>query len=492
MNEVDKNQQNGFTAMDLLAAVRKHLVTAVITLVVVVTAVAVYTFTRTPQYTATSELLATYRTSATGDNGAAGNELNSGASYLTSQIQTYPQLVKTESVLQPVIDDLGLNITVTDLAKTVTASNPADTMLVDISVDNNNPKMASNIANAVANSLKKQVTSTLYSDEGDKIISPVNLTIVQQAYAPVTPASPNVKLYLIAGLAGGLLLGVVVALIKDLMDTRVREDLDVTSIVDAPVLGTMTRSDSYDDKTPVVIGHPASREAEEVRRLRTNIAFVLPDEDRANVIVVTSAGPSEGKTTMSVNLATSFAENGSKVLLIDADVRNPAVSKKLGIEGTVGLTHLITNQVSSQEAIQRYWKPNFHVLPAGKQNLNPSILLNSQAMKALITQVAGAYDYVIIDTAPMQVANDAAVFAKDGPELLLVAGVGVTEKKRLKQSEQELETLNIKVTGVAMNYVEPEKPQKNGYYYYGEDTEQKGKKSKHGSAKKNRVKGNAA
>ncbi|PST45670.1 protein-tyrosine kinase [Bifidobacterium callitrichos] len=487
MNEPEEGQQDGLTVMDLLMAVRKHLITAIVTLVIVVAAVAGYTFTRTPQYTATSELLATYRTSASSNNSGAGTELNSGASYLTSQIQTYPQLVKTESVLQPVIDDLGLNTTVTDLATTVTASNPTDTMLVDISVQNDNPKDASNIANAVAKSLKEQVTSTLYSDEGDKIVSPVNLTIVQQAYAPASPSSPNINLYLAVGVLSGIILGIVAALIKDLMDTRVRQDSDVTAIVDAPVLGGLTRNDAYDDKATVIIAHPASREAEEVRRLRTNVAFVLPDEKFSNVIVVTSAGPAEGKTTTSVNLATAFAENGSKVLLIDADVRNPSVSKKLDIEGTVGLTHLITNRVSSQDAIQRYWKPNFHVLPAGKQNLNPSILLNSRAMKALIVQVAGAYDYVIIDTAPMQVANDAAVFAKDGPELLLVAGVGVTEKKQLKQTEQELETLNIKAAGVAMNYVEAEKPQKSGYYYYGDDADGKGKKGQHGEDKKSKI-----
>jgi capsular exopolysaccharide synthesis family protein len=278
------------------------------------------------------------------------------------------------------------------------------------------------------------------------------------------------------GLAAGILLGVAAAIVKDLMDTRIRQDSDATAIMDVPVLGTVTRSDSYTERTPVIIAKPASRDAEEIRRLRTNLTFVLPEEDKANVIVVTSAGPSEGKTTISVNLATAFAEAGSKVLLIDADVRSPSVSKKLGIEGTVGLTHLITNTVSSHDAIQRYWKPNFQVLPAGKQSLNPSILLNSRAMRALVDQVSKAYDYVIIDTDPMQVSNDAAVFAKEGPQLLVVASLGITEKKTLKQTDQELHTLDIQPIGLAINYAEPEKPQKSGYYYYGEDTDENGKK----------------
>lgn len=153
MNEIGQVQNDGITLLDLLKAVKKHTITAVITLVAILVAVAAFTFLSTPKYTATSELLATYRSSSgaagSGTSSVAG-ELSSGASYINSQIQTYPQLVKTESVLQPVIDDLGLKTTVKELAATVTASNPSDTMLVDISVENVDPKVASSIANAVA------------------------------------------------------------------------------------------------------------------------------------------------------------------------------------------------------------------------------------------------------------------------------------------------------------------------------------------------------
>lgn len=110
-------------------------------------------------------------------------------------------------------------------------------MLVDISVNDPDPKQASSIANSVAENLRKQVTSTIYSDEGDKIISPVNLTVVQQAYAPASPSSPNVKLNMAIGLVSGIVLGVMVALIKDLLDTRVRRDSDVTTVIDAPGTG---------------------------------------------------------------------------------------------------------------------------------------------------------------------------------------------------------------------------------------------------------------
>lgn len=463
-----ENAENDVITIDVLGAIKKHIITTVVTLVVVFAAVAGYTFTRTPQYTASAQLLATYKGSSTQDTTA--NSFNSGASYIESQIATYPELVKTEAVLQPVITDLGLNTTVDDLAKQVTASNPTDTMLVEISVDDPSPKNASNIANSVATSLQKQITTTLYSDEGEKIVSPVNLQIVQRAYVPANPSSPNTKMNLAIGLVGGIVLGIVAAVVKDLLDRRVRQTSDVQAIVDdVPVLGTLSNSETFSGKAPVIIAKPASPEAEEIRRLRTNLSFALPENNLSNVIVVTSATQHEGKTTTSVNLATAFAEAGSSVLLIDADVRSPSVASQLGIEGNVGLTHLLAGKLSAQDAIQRYWKPNFHVLPAGKQTMNPSIMLNSRAMKSLIAQVAGHYDHVIIDTAPMRVANDAAVFVKEGGELLLVVGLGVAEKKQLRTTVQELRTLEIETAGLSLNFAESDKKKDEYYYYYGSD-----------------------
>lgn len=458
---------DGMTILDLFTAVKKHIITAIVTLVVVLAAVAGYTFTRTPQYTASAQLLATYSGIAQTD--ASAGALSSGASYINSQIQTYPELVKTEAVLQPVIDKLGLSTTVSALAGEVTASNPKSTMLVEISVTDADAKKASSIANEVAESLKDQITAPLTTNEGVKITSPVNLQVVQTAYVPSSPSSPDIKANFVAGLAGGIVLGLIAAIVKDLADRRVRQAADAQAIIDVPVLGTLTASDVYKEKAPVIIAKPASPEAEEIRRLRTNLSFALPENNLSNVIVVTSASQHEGKTITSVNLATAFAETGSSVLLIDADVRSPSVAPQLGIEGNVGLTHLLTGKLSAQDAIQRYWKPNFHVLPAGKQSMNPSIMLNSRAMKSLIAQVAGHYDHVIIDTAPMRVANDAAVFVKEGGELLLVVGLGVAEKKQLRTTVQELKTLEIETAGLCLNFAETDKKKDNYYYYYGSD-----------------------
>lgn len=474
--ETDLNENDVIT-IDIWGAIRKHFVLAIVVCAVTIAGMCVYTFTRTPQYTATAQLLATYRGAA---SDTTASSYNAGASYIQSQIQTYPELVKTESVLKPVIDDLGLDTTVNALAQTVTASNPSDTMLLSVSVVDSNPKSASDIANSVAENLSKQVSSKLYNENGDELVSPINLAVVQQAYTPASPSSPNVKMNLAIGVLGGLVLGIIVAIIRDLVDRRVRQSVDACAIVDAPLFGSLTRDDSaYDAKSPVIIARPNSVSAEDVRRLRTNLSFADTENDvLGNVIIVTSSGPEEGKTTVSLNLATAFAETGSKVLLIDTDIRKPSVSERLGVDGTIGLTHLISGQVSSHEAIQRYWKPGFHVLPVGERSLNPSLLVNSAAMRSLLAQVSKNYDHVIVDTTPMCVSNDAAVLAKEGAELLMVVGLGTTEKKILRKTVQELRTLGLHITGLVVNFAEQEHTKGELYEYYDSPSNDRGRHKK--------------
>lgn len=484
---MEKNdaEEKDVISIDIIGAVRKHLAALIVTFVVVTVAVCGYTFMQTPQYSATAEVFASYKGVSSDNNQNTDMTTRSYAtSYINTQLQSYPQLVKTEAILQPVIDEMGLNTTVSALAGKITAQQPTDTFLVDITATDPDPKVAADLANNVAKSLKDQVSSTLYSSDASES-SPINLSIVQSAQVPTTHSSPNIKMNIAIGIVGGLVLGLILAIVLDLLDHKIRQASDLQDILDVPVLGALTHNDVYAGKAPVVISRPASREAEEIRRLRMNLTYVMPDKgEHSNLIVITSAGVSEGKTTTSVNLAAAYAEAGKKILLIDADLRNPSVAKALSMNGAVGLSQLLTYQVKSTDAIQQYWKENFHVLPAGKRAPNPGILFNSKAMKSLLDQVSGIYDYVIIDTAPLKVANDAAVFVKEGATMLFVSGLGHGEKKDVRAAAEELETLDVTVAGAVLNFSEEEKSDDNYYYYYSDGEDGKSRRKRRSSNKK--------
>lgn len=466
---------------DLLQIVRKHLASAIISFVVVFAAVAAVTFIMPPKYTATAEVFATYA----GQSGETQttNDMSSGANYLNTQITTYPELVKTEAVLQPVIKDLGLDMTTTDLAGVVTATNPPNTFMVDISAEVGDPQQAADIANSVAKNLADQVSSDLYNNSSSSNGSPIKLTVVQKAQTPTSQSSPNIPLYLAVGLIFGIIVGVGVALLRDILNTKVDSTDDVRELTHASSLGTVPQATILDDSRPVIVAQPAGSEAEEFRRIRTNLSFLTTTatQGHGRLLVISSTNPSEGKTTVSANVAVALAEEGKSVLFIDADLRHPSVAHKLGIEGHVGLSHVLSRQASPADVIQKYWKPNLHIMPAGKRPANASILLNSDLMKEMVEQALTQYDYVIIDTAPLSVASEATVFGRMAGGLVLVTGKGVVEKKELENTATALQAAEVPILGFIFNFADPKKiHSKNYYYYYYEDGN---KRSSHKGAK---------
>lgn len=473
--ESNDTEDDGITLMDLFRIVHKHLLVGIITFVVVFAAVCAYTFLAPPKYSATAQVFATYSDSSVQDNNISN--INSASTYITNQIQSYPTLATTESVLKPVIDDLGLDTTVANLAGQLTVTNPTNTAFVSITAETGDAKQASDIANSVAESLSNVVEKSLYASGKE---SPVKLSVVQRAAEPISPSSPKVALYLAVGLVAGLILGVFATLIRDLMATRVEEASDLQDIINAPIMGRIPTDESLQSNKPIIVSNPAGRIAEEFRRIRTNLSFISKVEGSdARMIVISSVGPSEGKTTVSVNVAAALAENGAKVLLIDADLRHPSVAERLSLEGGAGLTHVLSGQATVKDVVQRYWKPNLHILPAGPKPPNASMLLNSKTMTELLDAALQTYDYVIVDTSPMVVANDATVFGSKSDGIVLVSGRDVTMKRDLKDIAVQLDNLNVPVVGFVFNFEKERKSSTNGNYYYYYYYDEDGKKSKH-------------
>ncbi|MFR0604341.1 polysaccharide biosynthesis tyrosine autokinase [Bifidobacterium pseudolongum subsp. globosum] len=456
-------KQSSVTFSDLFGILRKHWITIVVTFVAVVGVMTLWTATRPVAYSSTAQLFATYNDGSDTTNSA---EQSSGSSYIMSQIKSYPTLTATQSVLQPVIEDLGLQTSVAQLKGQISVTNPTNTAFVNISVTDGDPAQAANIANAAAKSLSSVVENTLYASGSH---SSVKLSIVQPAIAPSMPSAPKWKLNILIGIVGGLILGIFAALLKDILSTRIQDDDEIGEYLDAPIIGRIPEEELLNDTKPVVVNEPGSPVAEDFRRVRTNLSFMAPVEDtNCRLIVVTSTGASEGKTTTSVNIAAALAENGAKVLLIDADLRHPSVANKLDLDGAAGLTHVLSGQASVKDVVQRYWKPNLHVMPAGPKPPNASMLLNSPIMVELLNNAIERYDYVLIDTAPMVVANDAVIFVRRGGSLIMVCRRSQTLKRDLREISDELATLDLPVNGAIFNYARESKKslEHSNYYYY--------------------------
>lgn len=215
----------------------------------------------------------------------------------------------------------------------------------------------------------------------------------------------------------------------------------------------------------------AAKEA--FKRLRTNVVMSFDEsEEKCRVIGVTSAQPSEGKSTVSLNLAYSLSELGKRVLLVDADLRRPSINVKLRIRHTPGLSNLLDDMNSITSAIQRYTSStsdaSFDIITSGDIPKNPSELLNSQRMEKLLSIVSKAYDYLIIDLPPVGAVIDAVLLTKQADGMIVVMRENNCPRGVLRDCVEQLKFANVNILGFVVNGA-IEGAGKNykysGYYY---------------------------
>ena len=210
-------------------------------------------------------------------------------------------------------------------------------------------------------------------------------------------------------------------------------------------------------KTPKILNITNTanfRLVESYKALRTNIMFSLPikEDVRSRKILFTSSGPSEGKTTTTVNLAVTLSETETKVLLIDADMRKPTVHKYFDIESRVGLSNLLSGMNTPEECIQHIkGMPNLSFIPSGILPPNPSELLGSSAMKKLLTDLESEYDYIIIDTPPINVVADALAIVNQVDGVAFVISQGKSTYPDVARAIESLRFANANIIGAVMN-----------------------------------------
>ncbi|NMM97698.1 polysaccharide biosynthesis tyrosine autokinase [Bifidobacterium olomucense] len=468
---------------DIISTLRRRWRFELVVLIAAAAVIAVYLYVQVPVYSATTRVYISFSgegAAADGpvDDTGASEPATSGvigdssfqytpSEYVNQQLSLIPALVTTPAVLDGAADQLGLPSS-QGLEKSLSAA-VSDGYFVTITATDEQAQHAADIANAAASSLASQLASPNRSDTNLYIPSHLRLSIVNKAEAEKTPSSPNTKAIIGVGGLAACALACFAGIVRELCDNRIRRASEVQRLLHAPLLGTVPKSSSFQPGVPVIIRSSDTLEAEMIRRIASNLTFVVPDRtELSNVFVIASYGPGEGKTTLSIELAAAFAEQGRRVLLIGADFRHPSIAQRLGLADEVGLSHLLTGQVDMRSAARQYWKPGFHVLPAGRRVANPGILINSQSMRTLLHEVSRQYEWVIVDAEPMTVANDAAVFAKEGAKLVLVAGRGLSDRSQLRDMDREFEIINVQPVGVIWNFADQDRGAvKTHDKYYG-------------------------
>jgi tyrosine-protein kinase Etk/Wzc len=281
---------------------------------------------------------------------------------------------------------------------------------------------------------------------------------------------------LMIGLLVGLFLGIVAAFFLEYLDQTIKSSADVERVLEIPVLGlipleTRTNGQARNGRRraslPLVsLASPDDPTSEAYRALRTNVTFVNAEQRQLQLICVTSPGPGEGKSTTASNLAITLAQQGTRTLLVDADLRRPLVHRAFNLVQEPGLTDVLVGTAHLKEAIRPNVITNLDVLPAGALPPNPSELLGSEPMQRLLEQLRTEYDTVIFDSPPTLAVTDAAVLGAGADAVILVLRAGETEEVAAQRALQQLRRVQARVAGSVLNGVERERDRYYNYYVY--------------------------
>jgi len=430
--------------------------------------------------------------------------------------QTYVQLVTARPILEGVITKLGLSISPDDLIKDITSKVVGTTQLIQVNVEDRDPRRAAQIANALIaefsdqnmaeqasryaasklslenqlTQLQQQIQNTnqvltdLASDpsrqsERDQL----NLTLAQyqQSYAnllqsyeqlrlaetqsistivqkepaipPEKPIRPKTMRDTILASFVGLMLGAGIVFLIEAMDDTLKGPEDVNRKLGLPVLGFIATHKAQETKL-ITVSEPLSPISEAFRSLRTNLQYASVDQPLRSVMV-TSPSPADGKSTIAGNLAVIIAQAGRHVVLLDADLRRPMIHKLLRISNRAGLSGFFTEaEFSLNGNIRRTEVPNLGAITTGDLPPNPSELLASDKMTKILEQICNLADFVVLDTPPVLVVTDAAVLASKVDGVLLVVKPGVSKLQACKQAIEQLKIVGAHILGVVLNDVE--------------------------------------
>lgn len=309
-----------------------------------------------------------------------------------------------------------------------------------------------------AQKIRDSIVIRILQEQVDQKIPKAGMVeTVDKAEKSVKPVRPNVPLNITLGVIVGLVMGFGLAFFIEYLDTSVKTIDDVERSLQAPVLGVIPQNVGS-----LLEEGPDSPHAEAYRVLRTNLLFGRREQTMSTMTVV-SGGAGEGKSTTIFNLATIFAQNGAKVLLVDSDLRRPSLHKLLNVSNSIGLTNFLLKQNTIEEVIQTTKVPGLHFLPSGKLPSSSMGVLNSTQMREFVRQARERYDFVMFDSPPIMGVSDASILASVVDMSLLVIQYRKYPQVMTLRAKQMVEKVGGQLIGVVLNNINISQ---DSYYYY--------------------------
>lgn len=291
--------------------------------------------------------------------------------------------------------------------------------------------------------------------------------IIQPATLPTSRSTPNHVRNGAIAIVLGLTLGLGLAFLREQLDDRLRGGRDLGQQIEAPVLANVPRVEGWKRKGPetlISVSRPRSPPAEAYKTLRTNLEFIASNGD-FRILEVTSAFLGEGKTTTVANLAVALSQAGRRVIAVSCDLRKPRLHRFFQLHNQSGLTSILRGEASLEQAAQSPGLRNLRVLASGPVPRNPAELLGSPQMEALLAELRGRADFVVLDTPPLLAVSDALVLAPQSDGVLIVADSLATTRGAAARGREQLENVGGRIVGGVYNNFDPTAARTYPYYY---------------------------
>lgn len=437
---------------------RTRWLTVWVTTLVVAAGALTYSLLTTPLYQASTRLFVS--TSA----GASLNDLYQGNRFSQERVLSYAELIEGKTLVERTIDKLNLDMTAATLQTRIKATSKTDTVLIDVRVRDESPTLARDIANSLSDEFVAMVRELETPDPGG---TPDARVIVQQrAEVPDKPVVPQTSRNVAIGIVAGIFLGIGLAVLRTVLDKRVKDQATLEDISGVSVIGVIPVDKQLHTEPAINFDNNNSATAEAFRKLRTNLQF-LSVENPPRVIVVTSSLPKEGKSVTAINIALVLAEIGYRVVLVDGDLRRSSLARYLKMVEPVGFSTVLSGQTALSQALKPTRFPRLTVLTAGATPPNPSELLGSMAAGQVIKELRHAFDFVIVDSSPLLAVTDAAILSAEADATIIAARFAGVKRDQLAHAVAGLADIHAPLLGAVLTLTPPRDDANYSYDGYG-------------------------